>query len=60
MSERGEFEVEHAEWRKMDNMDRAVFRISATTWYYAVVEVEVPKPDHNCGPDCACWKRKKR
>lgn len=22
---------------------------------YAVVDIELPPPDHNCGPDCYCW-----
>lgn len=26
-------------------------------WYYKVLEGEVEAPDHECGPDCPCWRK---
>lgn len=48
----------------MENAQASVLRVkigrkAEAEYLFQVFEIELEMPDHNCGPDCECWKRAK-
>lgn len=41
-------------------LDQAIKDVENRPWYWKLLEVEVRQPDHACGPDCVCWKKKRK
>jgi hypothetical protein len=54
--DRGEFSIASGMWSRGIS-GRAKFEELDITWHWLMMEGEGEIADHECGPECICWRK---